>query len=75
MPLANDTKVKVCNAFDALRCHIEDTNCWMCAQYLHYGDGDLCETGKEKIATELAYADTSLVRQAAAGALGFVPSP
>ena len=61
--LPNDTKIRFCNALDALRRHAaEGTSgeCGVCATYLRYGDGDLCEQGKVIITKEMCYADTSL---------------
>ncbi len=61
--LPNDTKIRFCNALDALRRHAaEGTSgeCGRCATYLRYGDGDLCEQGKVIITKEMCYADTSL---------------
>ncbi len=59
--LPNDTKIRFCNALDALRRHAaEGTSgeCSTCSTYLRNGDGDLCEKGKDIIAMEMAYADT-----------------
>jgi len=56
--LSNDTKIKFCNAVDALRRH--GIWCRDCATYLKWGDGDLCEIGKNIVARELAYADTNV---------------
>ena len=61
--LHNDTKIRFCNAFDALRRHAaEGTSgeCAACSIYLRSGDGDLCEKGKDLIAREMAYADTNI---------------
>ena len=61
--LPNDTKIRFCNALDALRSHAaEGTSgeCAACSIYLRHGDGDLCEQGKALIAKELCFADTSL---------------
>lgn len=61
--LPNDTKIRFCNALDALRRHAaEGTSgeCAACSIYLRHGDGDLCEQGKAIIAKELCFADTSL---------------
>ena len=59
--LPNDTKIRFCNALDALRRHIQESGCGHCPMYVEFGDGDLCEKGKEIIAMEMAYADTSIV--------------
>lgn len=56
--LPNDTKIRFCNAIDALRRHGID--CRDCATYIKWGDGDLCAKGKDLIARELAYADTKI---------------
>ncbi|MES2367181.1 MAG: hypothetical protein V4563_14990 [Pseudomonadota bacterium] len=56
--LPNETKIKFCNALDALRRHWPF--CTVCAAYVDYGDGDLCEKGKDIIARILCYADTSI---------------
>ncbi len=61
--LPNDTKIRFCNALDALRSHAaEGTSgeCAACSTYLRHGDGDLCEQGKAIITKELCFADTSL---------------
>ena len=61
--LPNETKIRFCNAFDALRGHAaEGTSgeCAACSTYLRRGDGDLCEQGKVIITKEMCYADTSL---------------
>ena len=56
--LPNDTKIRFCNALDALRRH--GIECRDCATYIKWGDGDLCAKGKDIIAAELAYADTNI---------------
>jgi hypothetical protein len=56
--LPNDTKIRFCNAFDALRAHC--ILCKECDIYLRWGDGDLCSAGKTSIAIELCYADTHI---------------
>src|ERR1051325_4246474 len=56
--LPNDTKIRFCNALDGLRRHW--LTCDACAEYVYWGDGDLCAKGKEIIAMELAYADTHI---------------
>ena len=69
--LPNDTKIRFCNALDALRSHAaEGTSgeCAACSIYLRHGDGDLCEQGKALIAKELCFADTSLELPPNAGA-------
>ena len=61
--LPNETKIRFCNALDALRSHAaEGTSgeCAACSIYLRHGDGDLCEQGKAIITKELCFADTSL---------------
>ena len=61
--LPNETKIRFCNALDALRGHAaEGTSgeCAACSIYMRHGDGDLCEQGKAIIAKELCFADTSL---------------
>jgi hypothetical protein len=61
--LCNDTKIRFCNALDALRRHAaEGTSgeCAACSIYLRTGDGDLCEKGKDLIAREMAYTDTKI---------------
>ena len=61
--LPNETKIRFCNALDALRGHAaEGTSgeCAACSIYLRHGDGDLCEQGKAIITQELCYADTSI---------------
>lgn len=63
--LPNDTKIRFCNALDALIRHAahgnngECGNCDTCAIYLRHGDGDLCEKGKVIITNELCFADTN----------------
>jgi len=56
--LPNDTKIRFCNALDALRRHW--LTCDDCAEYIYWGEGDLCAKGKDIIAMELAYADTGI---------------
>jgi hypothetical protein len=56
--LPNDTKIRFCNALDALRHHSDE--CYACAVYIKSGDEDLCVTGKDIIATELAFSDTTI---------------
>ena len=56
--LPNDTKIRFCNALDGLRRHW--LTCDDCAEYLYWGEGDLCSKGKDIIAEEMAYADTSI---------------
>lgn len=56
--LPNDTKIRFCNAFDAIKAHV--VLCKECDIYLRWGDGDLCGVGKANIAQELCYTDTSL---------------
>ena len=56
--LPNDTKIRFCNALDGLRRHW--LTCDECAEYVYWGDGDLCEKGKQIIATERASAETSI---------------
>ena len=58
MNLPNDTKILFCNAVDAIGRH--DIGCSACREYMRFGDGDLCEEGKQIIAREMAYADTRL---------------
>jgi hypothetical protein len=61
--LPNETKIRFCNALDALRGHAaEGTSgeCAACSIYMRHGDGDLCEQGKAIITKELCFADTSL---------------
>lgn len=61
--LPNETKIRFCNAIDALRGHAaEGTSgeCAACSIYMRHGDGDLCEQGKAIITKELCFADTSL---------------
>ena len=57
MNLPNDTKIRFCNAFDAMRRHSQD--CPECTKYLATGDGDLCEKGKTILAEEMVYTDTT----------------
>lgn len=59
--LPNDTKIRFCNAFDAIKAHV--ILCKECDIYLRWGDGDLCGVGKTIIAQELCYAETSLELQ------------
>lgn len=59
--LPNDTKIRFCNAMDALRIH--GIECRDCATYVKWGDGDMCEEGKDIIARELAYAETSIEKE------------
>ena len=56
--LPNDTKIRFCNAMDALLQHM--TECPACAIYLKSGDGDLCAAAKDTVATHLCYADIGL---------------
>ena len=56
--LPNDTKIRFCNAFDAIKGHV--ILCKDCDIYLRWGDGDLCGVGKAVIAQELCFADTNL---------------
>ena len=58
--LPNDTKIRFCNALDALRRHIQESGCGHCPMYIEFVDGDLCAEGKDIIAMEMAYADTSI---------------
>ena len=58
--LPNDTKIRFCNALDALRRHIQESGCGHCPIYIEFGDGDLCANGKYIIAMCMAYADTSI---------------
>lgn len=57
MKLPNDTKIRFCNALDAIRRHGID--CRDCAIYITWGDGDLCQRGQEILAREMAYTDTA----------------
>lgn len=57
MKLPNSTKIRFCNAMDALRTH--SINCRDCAIYIRWGEGNVCETGQEIILMEIAYADTT----------------
>ena len=59
LELPNDTKIRFCNAFDAIKAHC--ILCKECDLYLRCGDGDLCSTGKAMIALEMCYTDTSIV--------------
>lgn len=59
LELPNDTKIRFCNAFDAIKAHC--ILCKDCDLYLRWGDGDLCSTGKAMIALEMCYTDTSIV--------------
>ena len=59
LELPNDTKIRFCNAFDAIKAHC--ILCKECDMYLRWGDGDLCSTGKAMIALEMCYTDTSIV--------------
>ena len=59
LELPNDTKIRFCNAFDAIKAHC--IICKECDLYLRWGDGDLCSTGKAMIALEMCYTDTSIV--------------
>jgi hypothetical protein len=52
------TKIRFCNAFDAIKAHC--ILCKECDLYLRWGDGDLCSTGKAMIALEMCYTDTSV---------------
>lgn len=54
--LPNDTKIRFCNAMNAILVH--GKQCPLCATYVESGDGDLCKQGKDIIARELAYAET-----------------
>lgn len=56
MNLPNETKIRFCNAMEALRKHANA--CHDCWPYLRWGDGDLCGEGAEIVARELVYADT-----------------
>ena len=56
--LPNDTKIRFCNAFDAIKAHV--ILCKECDIYLRWGDGDLCGVGKAIIAQELCFAETNL---------------
>lgn len=56
--LPNDTKIRFCNAFDAIKAHC--ILCKECDMYLRWGDGDLCSAGKTIIAMELCFTDTSI---------------
>lgn len=56
--LPNDTKIRFCNAFDAIKAHT--ILCKECDIYLRWGDGDMCGVGKAIIAQELCFADTNL---------------
>lgn len=61
MNLPNDTKIRFCNAFHAINFHASGVYCHQCSIYLHSGEGDFCERGKEIIASLLCYADTNLI--------------
>ena len=56
--LPNDTKIRFCNAVNKLSDHTVDCN--QCNVYVRWADGDMCDKGKEILATELAYADTTV---------------
>lgn len=58
MILPNETKIRFCNAFDALFQHSKI--CSECGLYLQNGNGDLCGKGKTVIARLFGYADTNL---------------
>ena len=58
LELPNDTKIRFCNAFDAIKAHC--ILCKECDLYLRWGDGDLCSTGKAMIALEMCYTDTNV---------------
>lgn len=58
LELPNATKIRFCNAFDAIKAHC--ILCKECDLYLRWGDGDLCSTGKAMIALEMCYTDTSV---------------
>ena len=62
LELPNDTKIRFCNAFDAIKAHC--ILCKECDLYLRWGDGDLCSTGKAMIALEMCYTDTHLCLEA-----------
>ena len=57
MNLPNETKIRFCNAFHALLLH--RPKCSACWAYLYNGTGDLCGVGKDIIALEMGFADTS----------------
>jgi len=57
MTLSNETKIRFCNAWNALEIHQQ--RCQRCMEYLRNGDDDLCDVGKDIIALEMAFADTS----------------
>lgn len=56
--LSNDTKIRFCNAFDAIKAHC--ILCKECDVYMRWGDGDLCSAGKTIIAMELCFTDTGI---------------
>jgi len=62
MNLPNETKIRFCNAFAEMNRH--HPNCTACAEYLAFGNGDLCDRGKAVIGKNLAYADTDHVESA-----------
>lgn len=56
MNLPNETKIRFCNAFSRLRCHLAEYR--DCRDYTEFGNGDLCLLGKRIVAEEMVYANT-----------------
>lgn len=57
MKLDNDSKIAFCNTMEAMKAH--QIGCKDCDLYLRWGDGDLCDKGKEVIAMNLAYINSN----------------
>jgi hypothetical protein len=51
MNLTNETKIRFCNAYNAMEHHIQV--CSKCLTYLNENEGDLCGVGKDIIRLEL----------------------
>jgi len=51
--LDNESKIAFCNTMEAMKVHC--IGCKDCDLYLRWGDGDLCDKGKEIITMSLAY--------------------
>lgn len=51
LTLENNEKIRFCNAMHELQHH--ESSCRACVTYIRWGDGDLCDVGKEIIAKHL----------------------
>ena len=51
--------IRFCNAFNATVIHA--STCEHCDAYLRFGDGQMCDTGKDIIAMEMFGTDTTTI--------------